>query len=166
MYFYTIISPLALFSCRYHLLVKLTNTLNNCLAGFRLLFFQDFGFALWKCWRNVQDLNSRMIVLTFFFQRYACRFSKFYGHDLYFHLEMEGSLHNGSFFDSFQHKQNKKDFFFILSYQDTIRLTLPKLDAKEFIMFKISLLQLFHSEIPRFTFHIAQSWRYWKTWIL
>ena len=50
-----------------------------------------------------------MIDLTLF-QRYACRFSKFIGHDQYFHLEMEGSLHNGPFFDSFQHKQNEKDF--------------------------------------------------------
>ena len=45
-----------------------------------------------------------------FFQRYAYRFSKFYEPDQYFHLGMEGSLYNRSFFDSFQHKQNEKGF--------------------------------------------------------
>ena len=42
----TIISPLALFSRRYHLLVQLTNALNYCSAGFRLLLVEDFDFAL------------------------------------------------------------------------------------------------------------------------
>ena len=100
---------MALFSRRYHLLIQLTNTLNYFSAGFRLLLVQNFGFALWKCWRNFQDLNFTMIGLTLF-QRYACRFSKFIGHDQHFHLGMEGSLHNGPFFDSFQHKQIEKDF--------------------------------------------------------
>ena len=92
----------------------------------------------------------------FFFQRYACRFSKFHGHDQYFHLEMEGSLHSLSILDSFQHKQNEK-LHLKLSQQVTIRLTLPKLDAEEFIMFKISYLESFHSEIPRYTFYITQN---------
>ena len=54
----------------------------------------------------IQDLKFRMT----FFQRYAYRFSKFYEPDQYFHLGMEGSLYNRSFFDSFQHKQNEKGF--------------------------------------------------------
>ena len=69
---------------------------------------------------------------------------------------MEGSLHSLSILDSFQHKQNEK-LHLKLSQQVTIRLTLPKLDAEEFIMFKISYLESFHSEIPRYTFYITQN---------
>ena len=42
----TISSPLAIFSRRYHLLVRSTNTLNNCPPGFRILLVKCFGFVL------------------------------------------------------------------------------------------------------------------------
>ena len=47
----------------------------------------------------------------FFFQCFfLCRSCQFYEQDQYFHLGMEVSLHNHSFFDSFQHEQNERKF--------------------------------------------------------
>ena len=68
----TIFSPLALFSCKYHLLVRSTDTLNNCSPGFCLLFVKCFGFALRICWRVFQDLNFAMMGLTFFPGVFIC----------------------------------------------------------------------------------------------
>ena len=62
-------------------------------------------FPRFKLYNDWFDFFSSVILF---------RFSRFIGHDQYFHIGMEGSLHNGSFFDSFQHKQNEKDFFSVL----------------------------------------------------
>ena len=60
-----LINPFSLFSSRYRLFVRSTQTLNKYCHGFRLLLFKCLGTALQKCWRDSQDFNLTMIDLNF-----------------------------------------------------------------------------------------------------